>query len=114
MTLNDYIAEVREFMSKMNSDNENNKQNDLSINFTLGIRFYFQYEKLIKYPNVIFDGILPMKVKDEIHLCDWVYAIIVSSEAKSKIENSIPYTLNDKIIYVENDYKDIWEWSEKV
>lgn len=26
MTLNDYTAEVREFLSKMNSDNENNQQ----------------------------------------------------------------------------------------
>lgn len=26
MTLNDYTAEVREFLSKMNSDNENNEQ----------------------------------------------------------------------------------------
>jgi hypothetical protein len=26
MTLNDYTAAVREFLSKMNSDNENNKQ----------------------------------------------------------------------------------------
>lgn len=89
-------------------------ENDLSVNFTPGIRFYFRYEKLIKHPSVVFDGILPMKVKDEINLCDWVYAIIAPSEAKSKIENSIPYILSDKIIYVENDCKDIWEWSEKV
>ena len=26
----------------------------------------------------------------------------------------IPANLNDKIIYIENDCKDIWDWSEKV
>ncbi len=37
MTLNNYAEEVREFLSKMNSDNENNKQKieGLSEEFTL-------------------------------------------------------------------------------
>ena len=55
-------------------------ENDLSVNFTPGIRFYFRYEKLIKHPSVVFDGVLPMKVKDEIILCDWVYGKYVEMQ----------------------------------
>ena len=72
------------------------------------------YEELIKHPNVIFDGVLPMKVKDEFILSDWVYRIVIPAGIKGDIGDSIPYYLKDKVIYVENDCKDIWDWSEKV
>jgi hypothetical protein len=35
-------------------------ENDLSINFTPGIRFYFRYDDLIKHPKAIADGVVPM------------------------------------------------------
>jgi hypothetical protein len=89
-------------------------EEDLSVYFKPGVRFYFKYDELIKHPKAIFDGVLPMKVKDEIELNDWVYRIVIPLELKSKIENCIPVSLKDKIIYVENDCKDIWDWSEKV
>ncbi len=60
------------------------------------------------------DGVLPMKVKDEIILKDWVYKIVVPMKLRAKLESHIPYELKDRVIYVENDCKDIWDWSEKV
>lgn len=89
-------------------------EDDLSVYFTPGVRFYFKYDELIKHPKVTFDGVLPLKVKDEINLSDWVHRIVIPTELKSKIEDSIPVALKDKIIYIENDCKDIWDWSEKV
>lgn len=89
-------------------------EEDLSVHFKPGVRFYFKYDELIKHPEVIFDGVLPMKVKGEIELNDWVHRIVIPMELKSKSENCIPSSLKDKIIYVENDCKDIWDWSEKV
>lgn len=87
---------------------------DLSKNFTPGIRFYFLYDELAKHPSVAYDGVLPMKVKDEIILSDWVYAIVVPTYLKNDAEDVIPRSLREKIIYVENDCTDIWGWSEKV
>ena len=87
---------------------------DLSIGFAPGVRFYFRYEQLISHANAICDGVLPMKVKDEIILDDWVYAIVIPTQLKERIEPYIPANLIDRIIYVENDCKDIWDWSEKV
>ncbi len=87
---------------------------DLSIHFTPGIRFYFKYDELAKHPNVVFEGVLPMKVKDEIKLSDWVYAIIIPIYLQNEVKNSIPSELKDRVTYVENDCKDIWDWSEKV
>ena len=53
---------------------------DLSIDFHPGVRFYFCYDRLISHPNAICDGVLPMKVKDEIVLDDWVFKIVIPME----------------------------------
>ena len=89
-------------------------EKDLSIDFTPGIRFYFKYDEIIKHPNAVIDGFLPLKIKDELNLSEWVYAIIIPAMYKSYLETSISNSLKDKVIYVENDCKDIWDWSEKV
>ena len=83
---------------------------DLSVNFTPGVRFYFRYEDLVKHPGRVFDGVLPMKIKDEIILKDWLYAMVIPVG----VELDVPDDLKDRIIYVENDCRDIWDWSEKV
>ena len=89
-------------------------ENDLSIGFNPGVRFYFRYEKLRSHPNAICDGVLPMKVKDEIILDDWVCRIVIPMKLKAALEPYVPTGLMDRIVYVENDCKDIWDWSEKV
>ena len=89
-------------------------EEDLSVHFEPGVRFYFQYDNLAKHPNVIFDGVLPMKIKDEISLDDWVYKIVIPKQLEKMLKKYIPASLMERIIYVENDCKDIWDWSEKV
>lgn len=89
-------------------------EEDLSTYFRPGIRFYFRYDELIKHPDATFDGVLPVKIKDEIILKDWVDCIIIPTSLKSKTEDSIPSDLKNRVTYVENDCKDIWDWSEKV
>lgn len=87
---------------------------DLSIHFTPGVRFYFKYEELAKHSNTVFEGVLPMKVKDEIELSDWVYKIVIPERERAALESFIPQNLRERVIYIENDCKDIWDWSEKV
>ena len=89
-------------------------EEDLSVYFKPGVRFYFKYDELIKHPKAICDGVVPMKVRDEVELNDWVHRIVIPMELKRKIVNCIPLSLKDRVIYVENDCKDIWDWSEKV
>ena len=89
-------------------------EHDLSVHFEPGVRFYFQYEQLLSHPNTICDGVLPMKVKDEILLSDWVHKIVIPTKLKNTLAPYIPSNLKDKVIYIENDCKDIWDWSEKV
>jgi CO dehydrogenase/acetyl-CoA synthase beta subunit len=55
-----------------------------------------------------------MKIKDEVILKDWIYKIVIPQKLKPTIEKYIPQNLTDKIIYIKNDCRDIWEWSEKV
>ena len=89
-------------------------EKDLSEDFTPGVRFYFKYDKLINHPGTVCDGVLPMKVKDEVVLAPWAYAIVIPGELQSSLAKSVPENLADKVIYIENDCKDIWDWSEKV
>ena len=86
----------------------------LNVHFNPGVRFYFKYEQLLKNPNAVCDGVFPMKVKDEIILKDWIYKIVIPMKLKEKLELYIPCELKDRIIYIDNDCKDIWDWSEKV
>jgi len=87
---------------------------DLSVYFNPGVRFYFRHEQLCNHPNAVHDGFLPLKVKDEIILSDWVYKIVIPEKLKNILAPHIPANLSDKIMYLENDCKDIWDWSEKV
>ncbi len=89
-------------------------EEDLSVRFNPGVRFYFHYDKLLQHPNAVCDGVLPMKVKDEVVLRDWVHKIIIPTKLKETLSPFIPCELQNKVIYVENDCKDIWDWSEKV
>ena len=57
---------------------------------------------------------MPLKIKDEVVLVDWIHAIIVPEKEKNRIELYIPEALKEKVHYIENDCSDIWEWSEKV
>ncbi len=59
---------------------------DLSVRFEPGVRFYFKYEQLIKHPNAVCDRVLPMKVKDEIILCYWVYKIVIPMKLKDRLQ----------------------------
>ena len=89
-------------------------ERDLSVGFAPGVRFYFKYETLLTHPNAICDGFLPVKVRDEILLRDWVYRIVIPESLKSALAAYIPDDLNDRILYIKNDCRDIWDWSEKV
>ena len=85
-------------------------ESDLSVHFTPGVRFYFRYEDLTRHPGRVFDGVLPMKIKDEIILKDWLYAMVIPEGVKLEV----PEYLKDRTVYVRNNCADIWEWSEKV
>lgn len=89
-------------------------EEDLSKGFTPGVRFFFRYDKLVTHPDAIFDGVLPLKVKNKVVLSDWIWAIIVPANYKPLFETHISAELKDKVYYLQNDCKDIWEWSEKV
>ena len=50
-------------------------ENDLSIGFTPGVRFFFRYDKLIKHTDAVFEGVLPLKVSRRIiiRLCTLIF-----------------------------------------
>lgn len=89
-------------------------EQDLSVDLTPGVRFYFRYDELAGHPGRVFDGVLPMKIKDEIDLREWAFAIVIPGALKQDLHSKVPEDLRGKVIYVENDCKDIWDWSEKV
>jgi hypothetical protein len=78
------------------------------------VRFFFKSDKIVKHPNATFEGVLPLKVKDEVVLSDWVHTIIIPLDKRNILESYIPANLKDRVFYIENDCADIWAWSEKV
>ena len=47
-------------------------------------------------------------------LNDWVHAIVIPEAYREMLEPHIPNDIKDRTFCVENDCRDIWEWSEKV
>ena len=89
-------------------------EKDLSEGFTPGVRFFFRYDDLIRHPGAVFEGVLPLKIRDEVVLKDWVSAIIVPEIHRQQVEPAVPKELRPRVHFLRNDCKDIWEWSEKV
>ena len=89
-------------------------EKDLSEGFTPGVRFFFRYDNLIRHPGAVFEGVLPLKIRDEVVLKDWVSAIIVPEIHRQQVEQAVPKELRPRVHFLRNDCKDIWEWSEKV
>lgn len=89
-------------------------QDDLSINFKPGVRFYFKYDKLREHPGYTSDGYHALKIKDEVTLEDYVESIIIPEDYQNDFADLIPDSLSKKVFYLKNDCEDIWEWSTKV
>lgn len=87
---------------------------DLGENFVAGVRFFFQYDILETHPEAVHDGFLPIKVKNEVILKDWVYAIVIPQEYRNAVEPHVPLNLKSKTYYLDRKDCDIWQWSEKV
>ena len=87
---------------------------DLTINFKPGIRFIFKYDELKNHPNVVFDGVLPFKIKDSVSLKDYVYKIIVPKEYYPDLLGYAPQYLFDKIVYLSHKGMDIYKWNDLV
>ena len=87
---------------------------DLSVGFKPGVRFYFRYEDIINHKDYTNDGHHPAKIKNELNLFDYLDCCIIPEDNKTAFENTVPPNLTDRVFYIKNDCKDIWEWSEKV
>lgn len=70
---------------------------EMGAGFTSGVRFYFKYDDLDKHPQAVHDGFLPIKVKDEVKLDDYVYMIIIPPEYKKQIIKVMSEQLSEKV-----------------
>ena len=87
---------------------------DLSTGFTPGIRFFFRYDRLVHHPDAVSEGVLPLKIRNELVLKDWAEAVIVPETWRKTVEPYVPEGLKPRTHYLQNNGKDIWEWSETV
>jgi hypothetical protein len=89
-------------------------EKDLSTGFTPGVRFFFRYDRLIQHPDAVFEGVLPLKIRNELVLKDWAEAVIVPETCRQAVETYVPEELKPKTHYLRSNCMDIWEWSEMV
>ena len=88
--------------------------NDLDADFVLGVRFFFRYDELIKHDNAVFEGVLPLKIKDELILKDWVYVIVIPDLYRELLEPYVSEDLRSRVHFISCNGMNIWEWSEFV
>jgi hypothetical protein len=79
-----------------------------------GVRFFFRYETLAAHPNAVFDGVLPMKIRDELSLADTVYRIVIPSVYRKQLESVVPDYLSARVLYVDYNGEGLWDWAEHV
>ena len=89
-------------------------ENELGAGFTAGVRFFFRYSDIIKHPAAVFDGVLPLKIKNELVLKDHLFAAVIPDEYRTITEKHIPAELRRRVHYIPKADEDIWQWSEKV
>ncbi|MCL2603393.1 MAG: hypothetical protein FWD90_02820 [Defluviitaleaceae bacterium] len=82
--------------------------------FKPGVRFYFRYEDIVNHKDYEQDGHHPAKVKNELSLVDYLHCCIIPNTHKAIFDKIVPPNLADRVFYIEQDCKDIWEWSDKV
>ena len=90
------------------------EEKELGPGFTPGVRFFFRYDELIRHPAAVFDGVLPLKIKDEVILKDWILAIIVPVLYREQLEGHVPEELKSRVHYLDPEGLDIWRWSKYV
>lgn len=89
-------------------------EEELCSGFTPGVRFYFRYDELAAHPQAVFDGVLPMKVRDGIELDRWVRLILIPEPLRPALEDCIPQSLQSRVQYVPHGGEDLWQWAEKM
>ena len=89
-------------------------ENDLGARLKPGVRFYFRYDDIVNHKDYANDGHHPAKIKNELSLLDYMHCCIIPNANKAAFENLVPSNLADRVFYIENDCKDVWEWADKV
>lgn len=87
---------------------------EMGVGFIPGVRFYFRYDELDRHPQAVHDGFLPIKVKNEVELNKYVFAVIVPELHRKRIAEYVPAQLLQRTHYLDSSNLDVWEWSEKV
>ena len=87
---------------------------DLGSGLKPGARFYFKNEDILHHKDCMHDGHHPAKIKNELSLLDYLHCCIIPAANKADFEGIVPSNLADRVFYIENDCKDVWEWSEKI
>ena len=90
------------------------EEKELGPGFTPGVRFFFRYDELIRHPAAVSDGVLPLKIKNEVVLKDWVTAIIIPIHYREQLETHVPEELKSRVHYLDQEDMDIWQWSKYV
>lgn len=71
--------------------------------------------RLGRFPYTeVWDGVLPVKIRDEFVLENSVFRIVIPEEHFARLAPVIPDALSEKILRVKNACRDIRAWSETV
>lgn len=89
-------------------------EDELNHRLIPGIRFYFQYEDLIRHSGSVFDGYHPVKIKDELILSEYLYACVIPTQCRDEFEKLVPITVASRVYYVPHGGLGLRDWTNKV
>lgn len=83
---------------------------DLSAGYPPAVRFYFLWSSLAQRPEAEFDGVHPVKIRGELTLDESLVAVVVHGRFRHPLERSVPSTLRDRLVVLDNDgpAPDVW------
>ena len=80
---------------------------------TPSVRFYFRYEDILQHPGYVFDWYLPVKIKDDLLLADYLYDCVIPIQNHGKFTNIIQLMILDKVHYLSQDSFWLLDWLVK-
>lgn len=89
-------------------------EEDVTSGFSPGIRFYFRYDELSRHPCAVYDGVHPIKIRDQLLLDDSLAYLVIPRAQYDRLQTYIPDGLLDRMVIVEDHGQDIWSWAKAV
>jgi hypothetical protein len=89
-------------------------QEELTRQFSPGVRFYFKYKDLVNHPGFRSDGYHYCKIKDMLELEPFLVVVIAPETASRALLPASSAEVRKRLVFAgTSGYTDLWSWSSR-